>query len=450
MKTPTVFTRQPITMQGRLNIINCTLLVDHSTAPLPDCTVVIDGGIIIAAGPSAAQAGPGTTVIDAGGKLLMPGLINGHNHCAMTLFRGLADDLDLATWLHQHIFPAEAAHVDPEMVYWCTMLAAAEMIRSGTTTVADGYFFSGKAAQALHDSGMRAVVAHGIVDFPAPSVPDPSKNIETVERFLDEWQQRSPRVAPAVFAHAPYTCSPQTLRRAKELADRRNARFFIHIAETRSEQQSIIDPQGPTPLTHLEALGILDPNCVCVHAVWIDEYDLDRLARSGASVVTCPQSNAKLGSGIAPIAAMRQRAIPVGIGTDGCASNNSLDLFREMDLLAKIQKASTLEATAMPAGEVLRCATAGGAHVLGLTGGRIVPGSPADLVLIDTRAPHLTPFYNQDLLVYAATGSDVDTVIIDGQVVMRDRKITAFDLDQVYRQVQRYAAGLGSLRLLRR
>ena len=424
-------------------IINCTLLPETSVDLLANHYVIIDDDRIKDIGPmdELPDTASFDKTIDAGANLVMPGLVNGHNHCAMTLFRGLADDLELSEWLQKHIFPAEAAHVSPEMVYWCTKLAAAEMILSGTTTVADGYFFSGQAAQALDDSGMRAVVAHGIVDFPAPSVPDPSKNIDAVRSFIENWQDRSQRITPAVFVHAPYTCSPDTIRKAKILADQKNVRFFIHIAESSTEQSMIIDPQGETPIKHLAQLGVLDRNTVCVHSVWLNDEDLDILAASGAGVVTCPQSNLKLASGIARVQDMLNRAIPVGIGTDGCASNNSLDIFREMDMLAKIQKSATGDATAMPARSVLNCATASGAAVIGATGcGTIFPGNRADIIILDSTSVHLNPFYNQDLLVYSTTGSDVDTVIIDGKIVMRHRQIQTFDLDEVFREVRKIAA----------
>lgn len=424
-------------------IINATLLA-HATAEL------LEKSFVTVAGTKIEQVGPmhrcpenGQRVVDAAGKLLMPGLINGHNHAAMTLFRGYADDLTLHDWLHHHIFPAEAAHVSPEMVYWCSLLAAAEMIRSGTTCVADGYFFSAEAARALSAAGMRGVVAHGIVDFPVPSVPDPNENIATVERFIDRWQGASPRLSPGVFAHAPYTCSPATLRKAKALADKRQVRFFIHIAESSTEQQQIIDPQGESPIKHLDALGLLDANCTCIHAIWLDDADLDILAGSGAAVVTCPQSNCKLASGIAPIQQMLKKNIKVGIGTDGCASNNSLDLFREMDLLAKIHKLRSGDATALPAARVLDCATRAGGAAIGLAGlGCITPGAAADMILIDTDRAHLTPLYNQDLLVYAATGDDVASVIIAGDLVMHNREILSFDEAEAIDRVKTLAGAL--------
>ena len=428
----------PGSMTKKILIRGCTLLTE-ATAPLRnDHFVTIEGPLVSSLG-SMAQC-PGTDdylVIDAHSKLVMPGLVNGHNHSAMTLFRGFADDLSLRSWLHDHIFPAEAAHVNPEMIYWSAKLAAAEMISSGTTCVADGYFYSNHAAQAFSDAGVRAVVGHGIVDFSVPSVPDPSKNIETVESFIDHWQGRSPLVTPAVFAHSPYTCSPATLVEAKRLADRKGVRFFIHLAESEEEQQQIIDPRGSSPTNHLEALGLLDRNCTCIHTIWLDDQDIATLAARRVGIVTCPQSNAKLASGIAPITALLDQGATIGLGTDGCASNNSLDLFREMDMLAKLQKLSNKDATAMSAKEVLKCATDSGARAVGLDSiGSITPGMAADLILLDIHGSHLVPFYSQDTLVYGATGSDVDSVIIDGRLIMHDKKILTFEVDEVIEKMK--------------
>lgn len=432
---------------------NCTILTGPGAALIEPGFLLVDGPIIAAVGPmsSAPPAAPDLRLIDGRGKLLMPGLINGHNHAAMTLFRGLADDLNLSDWLHQHIFPAEAAHANREMVYWSTKLACAEMLLSGTTCVADAYFFSNESARAFQDCGMRAIVGHGVVDFPAPSVPDPSKNIETVAGFIQQWQGGDPRVQPAVFAHAPYTCGPTTLTRAKALADRCGVRFFIHLAESRNEMATIIDPRGSTPLGHLAALDLLDANTVLIHGVWLDHADLDILAASGAQIITCPQSNLKLASGIAPVAAMLHHHIPVGLGTDGCASNNSLDMFREMDLLAKIHKVCNLEATQLPAAAVLTAATTANATILGLADvGRLAPGYRADLILLDLQTPRLTPFYNADLLVYAASGADVETVMVDGRLVVDQRRIVSFDLAETVERVRAMAESIRQQRAVSR
>lgn len=420
---------------------NCTLLVDAHSPLLADHYLLTENELIVACGPMATiPQVHDAHHIDGRGGLLMPGLVNGHNHCAMTLFRGLADDLELSAWLHDHIFPAEAAHANPEMVFHATRLAAAEMLLSGTTCVADAYFFSGRAAQALSDCGMRAVVGHGIVDFPAPSVPDPAKNIEAVADFIEHWLGRNPLITPAVFAHAPYTCSPTTLTRAKELARHHKVRFFTHIAESRGEQSMIIDPQGDTPLTHLARLGLLDEETTLVHGVWLSPQDIANLAASGAGLVTCPQSNLKLGSGTAPLQELLAARVPIGLGTDGCASNNGLDMFREMGMLARLHKLSTLDATAMPAQQVLAAATSMGAHVLGLPDiGSLAPGHKADIILLDTDIPRLTPFYSGDLLVYAGAGSDVRTVMIHGTLVVNDRQILTFDLAESLARVRELA-----------
>jgi len=439
-------------MTDSILLHNCTLLstpADHgrsATAPplLPNAWLRTHGDTIVAMGDARdltqTEINQATTIIDGQGQMLAPGLINAHNHCAMTLFRGLADDLELVEWLNCHIFPAEAQHVNEAMVYHCSKLAAAEMILSGTTTVADGYFLEHQAAQAFVDSGIRAIAAQGVIDFPAPGVPDPSQNVTTAARFLEQWQGRHPRVTPAIFAHSPYTCSNQTLKKAKQLAMERQVPFFIHVAESRQEQAMIQTPGGPSPIKHLNALNLLDPRTICIHCVWPDDEDLDLLAESGAGVVICPQSHLKLASGTAPATAMLKRGIRVGLGTDGCASNNSLDMFREMDLFSKTQKLDTLEATSLSAAQALTCATVNNAALLGLEKtGQLLPGYKADLILLDTRQPHLTPCYNQDLLVYAACGADVQSVIIDGSLVMLDKKILSFDVRTTMREVRKLA-----------
>jgi len=387
-----------------------------------------------------------TQHIDGTGKLLMPGLINAHNHSAMTLFRGLADDLELSEWLTQHIFPAEAKSVNPEMVYCCSKLAAAEMILSGTTTVADGYFHEDQAARAFLETGLRAIPAQGIIDFPAPGVPDPTQNIKAAEQFLQKWQDKSPLITPALFAHSPYTCSPATLQRAKALARKHNTRLFIHAAESRYEQQMLMDPQGSSPIRHLAALDLLDANTVLIHCVWLDDADRELISNSQAGVIICPQSHFKLASGIAEVTEMKEQGVRTGLGTDGCASNNSLDMFQEMDLLAKSQKLRTLDATSLPAHQALTAATTGNADILGLAKlGEIATGHKADLILLDMDQPHLQPCYSQDFLVYNASGADISTVIIDGKIVLQNKQFTELDIDKCMAEVRALARSLGGL-----
>ena len=428
-------------------ISNVTLFTDPDTASADRQWLLCKDDIIHSFGSmETLPKSQDSILIDGTDKLLMPGLINAHNHCAMTLFRGLADDLELGTWLNEHIFPAEAAHVNREMVYWCTKLAAAEMILSGTTTVADGYFHEDQAAQAFLESGIRAIPAQGIVDFPAPGVTDPTANIAAVETFLAEWKEKDDTITPAVFAHSPYTCCPRTLRAAKALAARYHVPFFIHIAESKIEPDIIMDPRGASPIRHLAALDLLDKDTVLIHCVWVDEADRKIILESGAGVIICPQSHLKLASGIAGAAAMDAMGIPIGLGTDGSASNNSLDLFREMDILAKTQKLQTLDATAMTARQALSAATVNNAQILGLPKvGRIAPGYKADIILLDTKQPHRQPFYNGDSLVYSGGGADVETVIINGKTILKDRKLLSFDLNECMTEVRKLAAPLGVL-----
>ncbi len=384
--------------------------------------------------------------IDGTGKVALPGLINGHNHCAMTLFRGLADDLKLSEWLNKHIFPAEAENVTPEMVYCCSKLAAAEMILSGTTTVADGYFHEDQAARAFLETGLRAVPAQAIIDFPAPGVPDPNRNIAVAEGFLQKWQDKSPCITPALFAHSPYTCSPDTLKQTKLLSQKYNTKFFIHAAESRDEQHNLMEPQGNSPVKHLAQLGLLDRDTVLIHCVWLDDADRELISTSGSAVIVCPHSHCKLASGIAQVTEMKKQGIQTGLGTDGCASNNNLDMFQEMDLLAKIQKMRTLDATTMPANSVLAAATTSNAEILGLPRiGEITPGYKADLILLNMDQPHLLPFHSQDFLVYSATGADVETVIIGGRIILQDKQFTELDIDKCMNEVRILAHSLGGL-----
>lgn len=405
------------------------------------CCIAVQGEIIRQIGPAHEfDTVEAETVINCHGQLAFPGLINGHCHAAMTLFRGLADDLSLSDWLTKHIFPAEAEYVEPEMVYWCSKLAAAEMILSGITTVADGYFHEHYAAQAFADAGLRAVAAQGIIDFPAPGVPDPQEKIKHAAQFLAQWRNHA-LISPAVFAHSPYTCSPDTLLAAKELARSEKAFLCLHTAETEQESSMIQEKRGDSPVRHLHNLGILDSETVCIHAVWLDEQDLDILAESGAAVVVCPQSNLKLASGTAPLQAMLDRNLRVGIGTDGTASNNRLDLLREMDICAKLHKLPNLDPVAIPAAQIVKMATKGGASVLGLNKkiGQLEVGKKADIILINPDAPHLQPLHRAELPFYAAQGSDVQTVLINGKLLMRDRTILSFDPEETMEQVRRLA-----------
>ena len=372
--------------------------------------------------------------IDATGSVILPGLVNTHNHMPMTLFRGLADDLPLQEWLEENIFPAEAKYINPDSVSIGARLACAEMIMSGTTTCCDGYFLEDSVAGAVAECGLRAVLGQGVIDYPAPGVPDPALNIVAAEKFVDKWLQVSPLIRPSIFCHSPYTCSTATLQAAKKSADRRDLIFQIHVAETRQECDLIHTRHGMTPIQYLDQIGVLDPNTLLVHGVWVDGSDMEIITERGAGVAHAPESNMKLASGVAPIPDLIDRDIPVGLGTDGCASNNNLDLFETMDITAKLHKVQRLDPTTADAKAVLYMATMGGARAIGMAReiGSIEVDKCADLVILDANKPHLIPMYHPvSQVVYSARGSDVTTVIIDGRIVLADGHPTFFNMEKV-------------------
>lgn len=408
----------------------------------PAFDIIEDGIVCIRAGKieNVAQKTKAATLpkahesIDAKGGIIMPGLINTHTHLPMTLFRGLADDLPLDVWLNQHIFPAEGKYINPANVRLGTSLACAEMLLSGTTTVCDGYFLEEDVAAAVAASGMRAIVGQGVIDFPAPGVPDPSRNVEAATEFIAQWQAASPRITPSIFCHTPYTCSKETLQKAKTAADAFGVLFQIHVAETQNEASLISSANKMTPLAYLDSIGILDQNTLLVHAVWLDDADIEIISRSGAAISHNPESNMKLAAGIAPLPAFIRAGIPVGLGTDGCASNNNLDLLQEMDMTAKLHKVHTLNPTVAAAQTVLQMATLQGARAIGLAHaiGSLEAGKAADLITLDTRKPHLTPMYNPvSQLVYAAGGADVRNVIVSGKVIVRERNLLTLNVEEI-------------------
>ncbi len=375
-----------------------------------------------------------TETIDAGGGIIMPGLINTHTHLPMTLLRGLADDLPLEVWLNEYIFPTEGQHVSPEMVQAGALLAAAEMLLSGTTTCCDGYFYEKHVADAISQTGLRAILGQGVIDFPAPGVPDPSENIQSTTDFLNQWENRHPLITPSVFCHSPYTCSARTLKAAKQLARDRNVLFQIHVAETRNEAEQSLAEHGCTPVAYLDRMGILGPNTLLIHGVHLTDTDIEKLAGTRAGLSHNPESNLKLGAGIAPVPALLTEGVIVGLGTDGCASNNDLDLFGEMDTAAKIHKGSLQDPTVMDAKTVLRMATIDGARAIGLGDitGSLEIGKQADIILIDTQRPHLVPLYHPEShLVYSVRGADVVYTIVAGQVLVADGRLTTLDIEKI-------------------
>ena len=324
--------------------------------------------------------------------IILPGLINAHTHAAMTCFRGLADDLPLETWLQEHIFPAER-HISRELVYWGTRLAIAEMLLCGTTTFCDMYLFADAVAQAARETGIRAVVGEVLYDFPSTNYGSPENGLKFTETLLRTWQN-DPLIRVAVQPHAVYTCSPDLLSRCGDLAERYDARLIIHLSETHQEVADCRQRFGATPVAHLHKLGLLNHRLVADHGVVLSQPDLELLAGSGASVAHCPESNMKLASGVAPVVELLRQGVNVALGTDGCASNNNLDMFQEMDTAAKLHKVHHLDPTVMPAPAVLGLATRGGARALNLQSslGSLEPGKQADLIVVNGDQPHLVPF----------------------------------------------------------
>ncbi len=367
--------------------------------------------------------------------LIMPGLINAHTHAAMTLFRGLADDLPLMEWLQEYIFPAESKLSD-ELVYTGTQLACTEMMLSGTTTFCDMYLFEKSVAQAAKDSQIRAVVGEVLYDFPSPNYGDIQSGYSYTEELIQQWQG-DPLIYPAVEPHSPYTCSPDLLKKSKQIAEKYKVPFIIHLAETEQEIKIIQDRYGKNPVEHLQALGVLDNQVLADHCVWVRDRDIELFQERGVRVAHLPESNMKLASGVAPIPKMLRKKIPVGLGTDGCASNNNLDLFQEMDMAAKLHKVFSHDPTVMGAEEVVKMATIEGARALGLEKeiGSLEKGKKADFIILDFHKPHLVPVYNlYSHLVYAAQGADVDTVFINGKPVIKNREFLEMDLEKVLGQ----------------
>ncbi|MBW2052075.1 MAG: amidohydrolase [Deltaproteobacteria bacterium] len=434
-------------MKQKLDILikdGLILTLEPEAAPIARGYVAISGGIIIGVGSMSdlKEEVRAKKTISADASLVMPGLVNAHTHSPMTVFRGLADDLPLDTWLNEHIFPAEAAHVNEELVYWGTKLAAAEMLLSGTTCVVDGYFLEDHAARAFHEAGLRAVLGQGVIDFPAPGVPDPSKNVAAAREFIERWQGVSDLLTPSVFCHSPYTCSSSTLVSSKELARETGVFLQIHLAETVNEVQQMKSENGLTPTRYLDSLGLLDESTLAVHCIHLDDEEMDLLAERNVPIVVCPESNMKLASGLARLPDMLQRGMRVALGTDGAASNNDLNLFGEIRSAALMHKAASKDPTTLPAAQILMAAVSGGARALNLAGqtGTLTTGCEADIILLDLNHPNLKPMYNPfSHLVYAVSGHEVSTVLVGGKILVENGRLSTMNLDEIMERVRKIA-----------
>lgn len=419
------------------------LTMDENDTKIQNGALAIKGDTILAVGEKSEieRVYQGRQRIVASDSLVMPGLINAHTHAAMTCFRGIADDMELMDWLNNYIFPAEAKNVDPELAFWGSLLACAEMIKSGTTTFCDMYMFEDETAQAAKAAGVRCVVGEVLFDFPSPNAKTPEEGLAYTKHLIKKWSG-DPLVSIMVEPHALYTCSPSLLLEAKKLSDAYQVPLATHLLENRDEKDLILRKYGMGAVSFLRNINYLNERFVAFHCVYMDDEDIRMFSDHGCKVVHNPESNMKLASGVAPITKMLTCGIVVGLGTDGCASNNNLDMFQEMDSAAKLEKSSLLDPTVMSARTVLHMATSEGAKVLGLDHsiGVLKKGMKADIVVINLNKPHLTPLYDEySHLVYAVNGADADTVIINGRIVMQDRKLLTINEIEVIERVNRIA-----------
>ncbi len=430
-------------------IINGILItMDKDLHPFENGVVAIkDDKIVFAGNKKDMPDYKPVKTIDAKKGIIMPGLINTHTHAPMTCFRGLADDLPLMTWLNDYIFPAEA-NLNPDMVYKGSLLACAEMIMSGTTCFCDMYIFEDFVAKAAKKAGIRALVGEGLFDFDSPNYGPLEKGFDYTKILAEKWKNDN-LINIAVMPHSPYLCAPDLLKTALLISEQYQLPLVIHLSETKNEVSMIKEKYGATPVKHLENIGALSSSLVACHAVVLTQDDIPILQKYNVKVSHNPQSNMKLASGIAPVPKLINSGIKVGLGTDGCASNNDLDMFSEMDSAAKLHKVKELDPTVLDAFTVLKMATINGAYVLGMEEktGSIKRGKKADIIIVDINTPHLTPMYNPySHLVYSVKGSDVTTSIINGKIVMENRKLLTIDIEKIMADVNEIAKNIKSKR----
>jgi len=400
---------------------------------------VIENGAIAVRGERVAAVGPRADILkrfqakrqlDRPNAILLPGLVNAHAHAPMSLLRGIADDLKLREWLEKYIFPAEAKNVNPEFVRWGTRLACLEMALGGVTTYADMYYFEEVVAEATKEAGLRGVLGQTIINFPVPDARTPAEGLARTEAFLRRFQ-RDPLIVPAVAPHAPYTNTEATLKACRSLANRYGVPLLTHLSETRTENDESQAKWHMSPAQWLDKLGVLDGKTLVAHAVWVDETDRGILRRCATGVAHCPSSNTKLASGVAPVIAMLEAGLAVGLGTDGPAgSNNDFNLFEEMDLAAKLQKVATGNPRALPARQAVEMATILGAKAVFLDQeiGSLEAGKRADLITVSIDQPHAVPMYDvYSQLVYAIKASDVRDVMVNGKLIVREGRSLTLD-----------------------
>ena len=414
-------------------VAGAVLTMDPAFKVYSESAIVIKDGVILDIGavPDVDASWAPAERVERKNSVVMPGLVNTHTHAAMCLMRGIADDKPLMEWLTKTIFPAEAKNVSPDFVKAGTTLACMEMVRGGTTTFADMYYYESDVAAAVDACGMRAVLGETWLDGPAPGHANLEESQKVTRAFLERWKGHR-RITAAVAPHAAYTCSKATLLAARALADEFGAPLLIHVSETQDEQKQIREKYGATPVKWLDSIGFLGPRVVAAHGVWLDPGDLALMAAKKVSLSHNPESNMKLGSGVAPVALARKAGVTVGLGTDGVAgSNDDLDMWESMDFAGKLAKVTALDPTVLPARELLKMATIEGAKALGLdkVTGSLEAGKVADLIAIDLDEPRTRPIYDiASTLVYAAKGSDVSLTVVDGKVLWDGRKWRTIDV----------------------
>ena len=418
------------------------LPMDESCSVIKDGAVAINGNKILEVSTShdIFKNYISGNVRKGEGKIVLPGLINTHTHAAMVYFRGMADDLPLSEWLNNHIWPAENKWLSPAFVSDAVELACLEMLKGGVTTFNDMYFFEDAAGEASKRIGMRAVLGSGILDFPSVSARSADEYLDNAERFVRNWKDDE-IITPCIAPHALYTCSPETLLKSKEKAEKLNVPMHIHLSETAWEVEEIRKRYKMRPVEHLENLGFLDRNVMAAHCIWLDDDEISLLARRGVGVSHCMESNLKLASGFAPVAKMLAEGVKVSFGTDGAASNNDLNILSEMSTTAKVHKALSQNPTVLDAKTVVLMATRWGAEVLGLGHkvGSIEKGKIADIIVVNINKPHLTPLYNvYSHIVYAVMASDVENVMVNGNLVLDERKLTTADEAEIVYKAKKW------------
>jgi 5-methylthioadenosine/S-adenosylhomocysteine deaminase len=456
----------------------CAAVAVHQPAGRRPITLVVSGGTVVTMDPARRVLSPGAVAIDgtdivavdspeavvarfkaaetidATGQVVLPGLVNTHTHAAMVMFRGLADDLALMEWLERYIFPAEAKTVSAGMVRTGTELALLEMIRSGTTTFADMYYFEEEVGRAAKRAGVRAVVGETIIGFPVPDAKTPADSLKRTEAMAREFAN-DPLITAAVAPHSPYTLDKEWLQACRSLADRYRIPILTHVAETEDEVRTMREKFSLSPVGYLASIGVLGPRVVAAHGVWVSDEDIATLKRFGIGISHNPESNMKLASGTAPVPKYLAAGVVVGLGTDGAASNNDLDMIEAMRQAAFLHKLESRDPRVVPAPVALEMATIAGSRILGLGDlvGSLEPGKKADVITVSMKGPRQTPMYNPvSHLVYVSRGDDVENTIVNGRVLMRKRTVLTLDepavlaaarklAEQVKEAVRRQPAG---------